>query len=214
MGYHLKDSLVTMPLRTIALYIAVFPRQIVFGSAENDKIGLKSCIVIDISSMKEFYKCFLLIISNFAKDKIKEVINIDVTSYESCNYSFIMRDTNAVVMAVTINEEAVSQFCLNYPQFNELLHLISEVIFISLNLKSHHMDFLSFVSKHELTEIVELRNPSKVESFCQKLKAPFDSDLLILRTVLLYHLDLIVIFKKLKGFVNIQFLPNQIDFLN
>jgi len=205
-----SDAYIVMPMRTIDIFIASFPRKIVFGRIQNKKFTLKHSIIFDLSNIKVIYTSIMKIITNFAKDQLDSPEVSLLAEYDSYKYMVKMSSSETVNFEITIGSVLQSAFSFDYTQFNEFLFILSEIFLSCLSLKEDHTKFLSFLSNQDFKTIFDLQESSKADSFLEKHKV---LDACNYKLLILHYIDVIIIVHKFKSFTNVQLLPNKIDFL-
>jgi len=208
--FETKDAILLVPLRLCNLFIAVFPRLIIFGSLKNDKFLLKETFCIEIGNFQAFYFSILKILSVFQLDSFEEnVRQEELCSFDCFMYHWEMKDTEAVKLVSKTGNEIVHCIQLHYSQFNELIFLFSECILTSLCLRRKELEFCLKISNLNIKEIIELKDPAKLEVYAQE--SFYNEKFFQLKIIFYYHVDIIIILNKFRNICNVELLPNKID---
>jgi len=209
--FQLKDAILVCPFRLCDLYIAVFPRLILFGPLKNDEFSLKQTFCIDLGNFRSFYHAIVQILSTFELENLTECRNEEFCNFNTFKYLWEMRDTDSVKLKVIYGDEVIQSCLFTYLQFNELIYLFSQFLLLPLKMNMFDLEFLSRISNLNFVEIVQLNDPLKAEDYIKNMGTIYKDDYFRLKILLSYHQDLLLILNKMKNLCNISILPNRID---
>lgn len=201
---------ILMPLRLTDIFVAAFPRKIIFGVANNNFFKTKQSFCIDLEFLKLFYIAIVQILSNFQSESLEKINCIEIYQYEGLSYYWQMHNTENVKFVLKEGETIVYKLLFNYLQFNELIFVISECILPCLSLKSIELMFLESATKLDVLQLIELNDLQNVQSYVEKLKEPFCKEHFKYKILLHYNLDIIITINRIKFLANDQILPNNL----
>lgn len=204
-----KDASIIMPFKQCHLFVAVFPRFIVFGNCNHDSFVLKQSFIFELCNFKSVFLAIIKILNIFQLDNLEKTTCHQICCHETFSYFWEMKDVFAVKIGIEYNNDIVNSIFLNYDQFNELIYLFKELLLPSLCLKSVHCNFLNKISQLSAIEILELKDDTKLENYI--VKNYDDSNTILLKIIFNCNREIVLILSKLHNLVNFEILPNCID---
>ncbi|MBM3938476.1 MAG: hypothetical protein FJ333_07480 [Sphingomonadales bacterium] len=209
--YRLKNALILYPLRLSDLFIASYARKILLGiCCDDEKFSIKTSLIFSLNHTKVIFTEIVNILKALAFDKPTATPYKLLCSYDNFTYLWQINDSGNVQLASSLNDTLIVTYVFSYEQFNELLFLFSQCLIPTLCLKDEESEFLEELTELSFVELVKLKEPIKAKQFLKT--KPFNQKYFKLK-ILTYHLDIVLIINKIKGFCNPSILPNKIDFI-
>lgn len=204
----------TLCLKKSEIFISSFPGNVVFGVVSFIGYSKKQSFQFKHQEFLNFYLTILKIVKFFSEN----TSNVDqkgliLSKNESTNYFWIgtilqrAEVTEKVIkFGIEFNDTIIFEIIFNAEQFNELIHIFSELMLSCLCLKSFERELIEvIVSESSIKRLITLNNKKCMKLFLQKFKDKYCLNVIEEQNfvhIFSYYIELIVIFKKLKSLYN------------
>jgi hypothetical protein len=193
-----------------SIFISAFPGKIIFGTiAAQSYIKFKYFQFIAFELFHLYVSLVSIIKTVLSEENIQEnhngvilKINEELIYLWSISQSSI-NNQKQIHILLEFKSNLDYEIELNLDELNEFINGLSEVIIPCLNLKNIERQFFEFVSKQQISDIVQMTSSNSgtvLEQFKAATKFEVDSIIeLNLIDIAIYYKELILIFKKIKS---------------
>ena len=209
-----KKALFSIRAKKTNFYISAFDHKIVFGpvSIEDRVYEELKCFEIDYCDYYKLYISFFQIVKFLAGETPKHFGSIlenykwliDKQGEMEPKIIFYIADDNGDLHLNDFEKTFYIRFSL--PEFNDLIYLLTEVCFISLNLNAKALNLFIKLSQMNLAEILSFQNKDNLQHQIKSFEPNgTDTNLIELHFITelaFYHLDVILCVHKLRAFFN------------
>ena len=201
----LEKAIISISSKKREFFVSAFHHKLIFGPAfgSPQSYKTKECFEIDSCDYHKIY-VGLFPIAKFLSGK-SQVDQGELWKKDLISYKWKISDRQ-IILNRTDNANDENQFSIKFTEleFNDLVYLLSEVCFLSLNLDYDTFTVFTKLSKFELKDILTWQSKEKLKNQLQNFKSDLLSEIKFhcLCELVYYNLDIIVCVHKLRLFHN------------
>lgn len=196
----MSDSLVTLSLKQMDMFISAYPQQIVFGIFKNNAYQTNQHFIIPFFQVHFWYLAILDIVGAFAKESLITK-NLILSFEEHIHYSWILLDSGNLSFVIEVNGDVTFRTHFTILQFNNLILTFKDLLFYTLCLKSYELDTFHKIACLSLDQILSLKNKNVLKELLKSLLND-ETHLANCEIVVSYYLEIIVIKHKFDTLFN------------
>ena len=210
----ITNSCKTILLKTINIFVSAFPGKLIFGTISVQNYIKFNYFQFFAFDLLHLYVTLVNIIKKISSEENIETncdgVIIKINEELQYLWSISTKTVNSekqlnVHLVVEFKSNLVYQLVFNLDQLNDFINGLSETIIPCLFLKNIERQFFEFVSKHHISEIVQLSAQNGallLNDF--NLENTLELDTIIetnLIDIVIYYKELIIIYKKIKSLI-------------
>ena len=198
----LRKSIFSLCSKKPNFYVAAFHHKLVFGpvSGQPEVFEVQS-FQVDYCDYHKIYIDFFKIVKCLSGSQSESTGSlIDRYQWKITNVN-----NEVHILFIAKNEELFFKISFSLNEFNDLVYLISELCFLTLNLSLQNLTFFLEISKCETDEILSFQNKEKLKKAIKLLDKDNELDQLGIycaSQLISYNLDVIICVHKLRSFYN------------
>ncbi|MBM3938148.1 MAG: hypothetical protein FJ333_05775 [Sphingomonadales bacterium] len=220
MMFDIKNATLTL-ISDSNLFCSAYPSLIILGEIENSIYITKKSIVIYKNEYCTLYTSLLNIVHCLAESRPQNNVIIDNLSEKtglliqrhdniySWKVKYAADSTPQIYFINEINTNCINIIFLSVPQFNDLVHIISQLILPSLCLKPTILRYLKLVSRLDGKEIIKIKTITDCENLLLKLNMEEDISVYIY-----YYREILLVVNKLSSLYNPDIKNKKMQTLN
>jgi len=208
-----SQSCQTISLKKSEIFMSSFPGKIVFGEPNFSGYSKSKSFQYKHIEFLDLYLSLLKIVHFFATTSNIDDKGLILTISENTVYFWsgkIFENAKViekvVKFGIEFNSNIIYEIIFNAEQFNEFVHILAQLMFSCLCLKSFERQFLEdFANEIPITKLITLTNKRKIKEAIQNSNQKEKIDDVIkenLIELLLYYNELIILFKKIQSLHN------------
>ena len=198
----LRKSIFSLRSKKPNFYVGAFHHKLIFGpvSGEPEVFEVQS-IQVDYCDYHKIYIDFFQIVKCLSGEASESSGSLAI------HYEWKITNCNNEhqIAFISKNEEGFSKIAFSLNEFNDLVYLLSELCFLTLNLSFQNLTFFVEISKFETERILSFQNKEKLKKaikFLDKDNALDQMGVHFASQLISYNLDVILCVHKLRSFYN------------
>ena len=209
----LSNSCKTILLKTSDIFISAFPGKIIFGNISDQSYIKFKYFQFSAFNLLYLYLSLVTIIKKvFSEENIEANCDgVIMKINEDLQYLWSISQSTETInkhlhILLEFKTNLIYQVEFNLEQLNDFVNGLSETLIPCLNLKNIERHFFHFISKQQLSEIVQLTpengitflNQFKFESNLEEINCINEANLI---EIVVYYKELILLYKKIKSLI-------------
>ena len=200
----LRKSIFFLRAKKPNFYVGAFHHKLVFGpvSGEPQAFELQS-FQVDYCDYHKIYVDFFQIVKCLSGQGSQSTGSL-INHYE---WKITKANNEIQILLISKNDELFSKVTFSLNEFNDLVYLITELCFLTLNLSFQNFTFFVEISKLETDQILSFQNKEKLKKAIKLLDKDNELDQMGIHfasQLISYNLDVIICVHKLRSFYNEQ----------